>query len=385
MSPSKPLLLSGLVFLFSWSSAFSQSSISEYRYFPPPKTHREQLSRVSVINQFFGQALYPSFGAEVELGHFGKTAIDLRVSGYANTSNRSAEMNLGIGAQFQYGAKASRLIAGLGQAFWLGHYFSRKGGSIDHRTPTPYLMVGYRYQTKFGFFAEFDAMLTYDFAYLGPKWYRELNRITRNPSPWAGIVIGYRLPSRERHEVWRNDSWDRQVRINAGSPSERSERTEVRQLYHELWADEIEIERRLGRHHVYVEGLGLSAWSVNYDHMIPIRKGMAPEVVLSTGVGHARWTSVRTGLGFGATINRFGGFLLLGVQFRPEYTANVEGYMGANFQVHVGKGVIIGTKIYAVFNRHALKHEVTAQKNGLYGIGGITIGYRPFKKYAYDQ
>jgi len=393
-------LSAGFVLLLISSASLAQET-KPYIEVPdtllPQLSYHQKLSRTSVLMQFLGQSIVPSLGLETTIFQYERESLDLRLAGLIVPSTNNSTFSFAGGLQYQKGAKFSRLITGVGVNYLISSrksYNSVTGGyttKIEVQDPNGYFMLGYRVQHKHGFFIEVDAMLLYGKRAFLDNISAELPN-EHHLSPWAGIVFGYRIPSSLQHQRWKFESAYMADALDAKRTREAiakkkqmaEDESEVREMYIELRNEGNDIRRRLSPHHFYAEGSGLSAWSLNHDLILKLKKGKNPSMLLTSGIGYTTQLNLPMGIGFGAVNDHLGGFFMAGANLIVTDGLGINPYFGINLQINAYRGVILGFKGYMIFNPSGSDHELLGRVSGNYGMGSLTIGFRPAKKYGYD-
>jgi hypothetical protein len=290
--------------------------------------------------------------------------------------------DLGIAAIF--GGTSNKLRIGIGSLFY--YTYGREHLDWDEWSEPRfhnqfylyYFSLGYRFEHKHGFIFGVDALAIGNYE----KDKRPLTYITDEwpVHPWGGMTFGYRFPARKTHLKWKNHFREkRENKKSARKQSISSKRDEKPEK--ELNRLEKESLRELTGHAFYFEGLGAGLiWSFNYEYslsLLPKKKLLYLYGRVGLG-GHVRVRAIKDSyrlpipvmVGIRVMKNFAGGGIAGGVVpaltdegFTNEYAFN------ADFQIHVGKGVLVGAAVFMGLNSPFYSRRIRPW-------GGLSIGYR---------
>ncbi|MCB0753967.1 MAG: hypothetical protein KDB98_00125 [Flavobacteriales bacterium] len=264
--------------------------------------------------------------------------------------------------------------------------------TVDQRF---FFSIGYTYQNPYGFFLGINANLLLNIwspaeqaFYPGKIGYQ----------PWPGLVLGYRLPSRQRHREWRERGIKgRVLRMETKTEEKYDEVDRVFYNDEPLHVDSIEmaeIEARLaklrkrhlryqlqeqrenGRSHVFVEGFGAAGfWSVNYSYTFPFAKTDLVALDFRGGVG-ADDIHLQIPIHAGVKImkNYRGTGVYLGVQPTIDWKRGTAGaiyFLEHNVEFHFAYGLTGGVSFYLFYDPSHFKH-----RSDFSPYGGFFLGYR---------
>jgi hypothetical protein len=267
-----------------------------------------------------------------------------------------------------------------------------------------FVSMGYTYQNPYGFFLGVNANL------LLHIWSPAQRGFYPGPTglqPWPGLVLGYRLPSKQRHTEWKERGFKRRVLRIEEKYDEldqifyNDEPLEVDSL------DMLEIEAKLaklkkqhdrhlleeqrlnGRSMVSFEGFGAGVfWSANYSYSFPIGRS---NLLMGEVRGGFSYTSRADGREFAISAERqmiatpFWAGLKVAHRYRsagvflgstPIFGTNERSvaaiiFAATNVEFHFARGITGGVVFYMMYDP-----SVYAFSNPWHPWGGVFLGYR---------
>lgn len=307
--------------------------------------------------------------------------IPVGISSYIGRRKSKFNLRLGYAPQVRSGLFSTKEIEGCASC-----------SNIDQRF---FFSIGYTYQNPYGFFLGVNANLLLEVwspaeqeFYPGPVGFQ----------PWPGVVLGYRLPSRQRHREWRERGLKKRVlRIEDKTEEKYDEVDRVFYNDEPLEVDSIEMaeieaklanlkkrherylkeEQRLnGRSHVFAEGFGAAGfWSVNYSYTYPLTKSELVALDFRGGIGSDAFQArIPIHVGVKVMKNYRGTGVHVGVQpaFNLERgTAGVVYFLEHNVEFHFAYGLTGGVAFYLFYDP---AQYVYYEKFAPYG--GFFLGYR---------
>ena len=364
------------------------------------------LGRFSVFNDLGGAAFYYSLNVGYSILRTDLGSVDLTLGANRIQYGQNWEKGvtnsfcIPVGISSYIGRRASKFNLRLGYA---PQIFSRPLSTesvrecdgcslIDQRF---FFSLGYTYQNPYGFFLGINANVLFevwsqasrDF-YPGPIGYQ----------PWPGLVLGYRLPSRQRHREWKERGVKRRVlriekkteknydevdrvfyndeplevdSIEMAEIEARLAKLRKRQLRHQL-----EEKRENGKSHVFVEGFGAAGfWSANYSYTFPVMKSELVALDFRGGVGSDD-VHIQIPIHAGVKVmkNYRGTGVYLGVQPTIDWERGTAGaiyFLEHNVEFHFAYGLTGGVAFYLFYDPARYKH-----RSDFAPYGGFFLGYR---------
>lgn len=371
------------------------------------------LGRFSVFNELGGAAFYYSFNVGYSLIKTNLVTTDLTVGAsriqYGQYAWRDESLDsyyFPIGLSTYIGRRRSRLKIRLGYSARIyPSWYSDKESPYPNCAgvcPTPpqhslFFSLGYTYQNQYGFFAGINANAIMTFPLK-----EDAERFGSDPYviPWPGLVLGYRLPSKQLHREWTERSFKRRV-LRLEEPREKKKKDDdMDDIFY--GDDELEIdsadmmaieaklsklkkrherylreEQRLnGRSHVFLEGFGAAGfWSVNYSYTHPIGKSKTFAMDYRGGYGtDSEDMALPLAIGVKAMKNYRGTGLFIGAMPRYNWTDGKVGFvyfLQHNVEFHFAYGLTGGVSFYYLFDptKFLFSREWAA-------YGGLFLGYR---------
>jgi len=371
------------------------------------------LGRFSVFNEGFGAGVLYSLNLGYSLIKTDLILLDLtiganRMSYGSNPQDTKYDTyRFPVGLSMYLGRRRSRLNARLGYnpeiyPSWYGDsdspYPNCAGICPSPAKHSFFLSLGYTYQNQYGFFIGANA---YGMMFLPrradvQRWGYELTF-----APWAGLAIGYRLPSKQLHKEWRERGFKRRV-LRLEQPKEKPPKKgdEIDDVFYNdtpLEVDSLEmleIEERLaklktrhnrflkeearlnGRSLVFAEFFGATGiWSVNYAYTHPIARSNTFMMEYRGGFGtDNRNMSMPFHVGVKAMKNYRGTGVFVGVEPSIDWRTGKVGaiyFLEHNVEFHFAYGFSGGVAFYLFFDPAQYKYY---EKIAPYA--GFFFGYR---------
>ncbi|MBI1286198.1 MAG: hypothetical protein GC178_01325 [Flavobacteriales bacterium] len=261
-----------------------------------------------------------------------------------------------------------------------------------------FFSVGYTYQNPYGFFLGVNANLLLQ---IWSQAERDFFPGKVGYQPWPGLVLGYRLPSKQRHNEWRERGFKKRVlRLEDKKEKQQEAYNDIDRVFYKDEplevdsADMKEIEAKLaklkrqherylkeeqrlnGRSLVYAEFFGATGIaSVNYTYTHPIARSKIFMMEYRGGFGADRHNlQLPVHVGFKAMKNYRGTGVFLGVV--PQYNPRT-GSFGAvyflehNVEFHFAYGITGGVAFYLFYDPSYYKNQWNFSP-----YGGFFLGYR---------
>lgn len=358
------------------------------------------LGRFSVFNDLGGAAYFYSLNVGYSIIKTDLGSVDFTLG--ANRIQYGQNWDKGvvnsfyvpIGISSYIGRRKSQFNLRLGYA---PQIFSRElsTGEINRHSSSLidqrfFFSIGYTYQNPYGFFLGVNANLLMEI------WSPASRDFFPGPvgfQPWPGVVLGYRLPSGQRHHEWR----ERGIKKRILRIQDKDEEEDWFDESGELEVDSIEmaeIEARLaklkkrherylmeeqrlnGRSHVFAEGFGAAGfWSVNYSYTYPLTKSELVALDFRGGIGSdASKARIPIHLGVKVMKNYRGTGVHIGVQPAFDFQEGTAGaiyFLEHNVEFHFAYGLTGGVAFYLFYDpAQYIYREQFAP------YGGFFLGYR---------
>ncbi len=365
------------------------------------------LGRFSVFNEGGGAAFYYSLNIGYSVIKTDLVVADVTLGAnriphgqYEWREESKDTYHIPIGLSLYLGRRKSRFNARAGYSPIVSSKLFRKSESSNDEWPpaikhTFFFSFGYTYQNPYGFFLGINAYFNLN---LNTPSEQEYFGRKIGYQPWPGLVLGYRLPSKQRHNEWTERSFKKRVLRLEESPKKRKDTEE--DWFNdkgELQVDSIELQeiearmiklhkrhlryqlqekRENGRSLIFAEGFGASGiWSLNYSYTHPIAKSNIFMMEYRGGIGSDESNlQLPIHLGVKAMKNYRGTGVFLGVE--PQYDWE-RGKVGAvfflehNVEFHFSYGLTGGVAFYLFYDPAQYKfYDKVAP------YGGVFLGYR---------
>lgn len=369
------------------------------------------LGRFSVFNDLGGAAFYYSLNVGYSFIKTDLITTDFTIGAnriqYGKYHWKEGVVNsffIPIGISAYFGRRSSRFNMRLGYSpqVYSELLSTNKQGNcfdcypIEHNF---FLSLGYTYQNPSGFFLGVNANL------LLSVWSADQQEFYPGKvgyQPWPGLVLGYRLPSKQQHREWTERSFKKRV-LRLEQPEERKNRKaedEFDEAFyndkplevdsndtHEIEAQLAKLKKRHeryllqearlnGRSLIYAEFFGATGIaSVNYTYTHPISKSNIFMMEYRGGFGADRHNlQLPLHVGFKAMKNYRGTGVFLGVE--PQYDPKtgkfgVVYFLEHNVEFHFAYGLTGGVAFYLFYDPTQYKYY---EKVAPYG--GFFLGYR---------
>lgn len=370
----------------------------------------QYLSRFSVFNEGFGAGAQYSLNVGYSMIKTDLILLDLTLGanrmGFGPTKYDTYRIPVGL--SMYLGRRKSRFNMRLGYNPEIYPSWYRENDSnypnCSGTCPSParhsfYLSLGYTYQNQYGFYIGANA---YGMMFLPrredvKRWGYELTF-----APWAGLAIGYRLPSKQLHREWKEKSFRGRI-LRLEEPKEKkpkNKKDDEVDWFNDRGelkvdsADMQEIEARLaklekrhlryqlqekrenGRSLVYAEFFGASGISsLNYSYTHPIARSTIFMMEYRGGLGiDEQHLQLPVHVGVKAMKNYRGTGVFLGIE--PQYNWK-KGTFGAvyflehNVEFHFAYGITGGVAFYLFYDPMFYKNYWNFTP-----FGGFFLGYR---------
>jgi len=371
------------------------------------------LGRVSLYNEILGAAFYPS-SLNVAYTFIKRESwlmeYAVGVSMFPDPWNVGTlqRYTFPTGLSFQLGRRRSRLNVKLGyNLIYHPGYEQSPWPNCGGLCPEPpqhlaYFSLGYVFQHHHGFFFGVNA---YGMVSLNAKTTR-VSPFKDIVFPWAGLTLGYRIPSTQQLVTWKDMRRGRVSRSRDGKADdaglknqhwteEAQEPTaeELAALAEEMAArnaKQLRMQQRdlrdNGPSNVFIEALGAGfTWSVNYQYTAPVKPKSLVHAYGRAGVGGAanrafgspavltipigagiqllrQYRGGGIGAGLTPTLHRSKGMVLVS-------------YLSLEAHFHIAHGVTFGAGYQVMFDP-----ENVHGRNQVFQWGGFSVGYRPQRK-----
>ncbi|MGB0916832.1 MAG: hypothetical protein ACPGU4_04520 [Flavobacteriales bacterium] len=362
------------------------------------------LGRFSVFNDLGGAAYYYSFNVGYSLikldlitTDFTLGASRIQVGQYSWREPDKDTYHVPIGLSFYLGRRASRMNIRVGYSPVLSSkLFRNEADNEDWPPPIEhkfFFSLGYTYQNPSGFFLGVNAnlLVTINTPSLQEYFGKKLRY-----TPWPGLVLGYRLPSKRRHQEWHERGFKRRVlRVEEKTNESYDEVDKV--FYNDEpfemdTVDMLEIEQKLaklkkrherylkqeqrlnGRSLVYAEFFGATRiWSLNYTYTHPIAKSNTWMMEYRGGFGTDKSNA---GMPFHVGVKAMKNYRGTGVYVGVEPSVNWKtGEIGAvyflehNVEFHFAYGLTGGVAFYLFYDPLFFKNYWNVSPYGSFFLG----------------
>ena len=369
------------------------------------------LGRFSVFNDLGGAAYFYSLNVGYSLIKTDLVTTDLTLGAnripfgqYSWREPSKDTYHVPIGLSLYLGRRISRFNIRIGYSPILNSkLFQKHNNSVESEWPPPlqnklFFSIGYTYQNPSGFFLGLNANLLLE---VWSQAQQEFYPGKIGYQPWPGLVIGYRLPSKQQHKQWIERGFKRRVlRIEDQQEKEYERYDHIDKVFYNDESlevdstDMLEIEQKLdklkkrherylkqeqrlnGKSHVFGEFFGAGGiWSINYSYTHPIAKSKTWMMEYRGGIGtDTEDAAIPFHIGVKAMKNYRGSGIFIGAEPRYNWENGQVGlvyFIEHNVEFHFAYGLTGGVAFYFFYDPSRFLFE-----RDWVPYGGFFLGYR---------